>query len=88
MLGVAGRAPVDGEIGGITVPTLVVVGADDRATPPAHAQRIAAGIPGAAMAIVPDCGHSSTLEQPAAITGLLSEFLGATDRARPAGVKP
>ena len=88
VLGVSGRAPVDGEIGGITVPTLVVVGADDKATPIPHAERIASLIPGATLRIIPNCGHSSTLEQPAAISGLLGEFLGATDRMRPAAAKP
>lgn len=88
VLGVADRKPVDGEIGGITLPTLVIVGADDRATPPGHAERIAARIPGATMTIVPDCGHSSTLEQPAAITGLLAGFLSATGQPRPAAVNP
>ncbi len=81
VLGVAGRSAVDAEIGGITAPTLVVVGADDRATPPAHAERIAALIPGARLRVVADCGHSCTLEQPTAISGLLAEFLGAVDQA-------
>lgn len=75
VLGVVGRLPMTGEIAGITVPTLVVVGADDRATPPPHSERVAARIPGAALRVVPDCGHSSTLEQPAVISGLLAEFL-------------
>jgi 3-oxoadipate enol-lactonase len=81
VLGVARRTGVEAEIGRITVPALVVVGADDRATPPAQAERIAALIPGARLRVVADCGHSSTLEQPAAISGLLAEFLGAVDQA-------
>jgi pimeloyl-ACP methyl ester carboxylesterase len=81
VLGVAERAPVAAEIGRITVPTLVVVGADDRATPPEHARRIASHVPGARLRVVPDCGHSSTLEQPDAINALLTEFLGEVDQA-------
>jgi 3-oxoadipate enol-lactonase len=77
--GVAERRPVEREITSITVPTLVVVGADDTATPPAEAEHIAARIPRAQLRIVPDCGHSSVLEQPAAITGLLEEFLATTE---------
>lgn len=80
VLGVAQRASVAAELGGITVPALVAVGADDRATPPAHSRRIAAAIPGARLRVVPDCGHSSTLEQPDAISALLTEFLGEVDR--------
>jgi pimeloyl-ACP methyl ester carboxylesterase len=81
VLGVADRAPVDQEIAAITVPTLVVVGADDNATPPVQSERIAARIPGARLEVVADCGHTSTLEQPAAITALLDKFLTAVDQA-------
>jgi pimeloyl-ACP methyl ester carboxylesterase len=75
VLGVAARLPVDSEIADIKVPTLVVVGADDAATPPYKSQLIAERIPGARLAQIPDCGHSSTLEQPEAVTGLLRDFL-------------
>ena len=81
VLGVAERTAVAAELGGITAPTLVVVGADDRATPPEHSRRIAAGIPGARLRVVPDCGHSSTLEQPGVISDLLAEFLSEVDQA-------
>jgi pimeloyl-ACP methyl ester carboxylesterase len=73
--GVADRLPIEPEIAGITVPTLVVAGADDSATPPAQAEHIAARVPGAELRIVPGCGHSSTLEQAGVITGLLQKFL-------------
>lgn len=75
--GVALRKPVYGELDRINVPTLVIVGADDKPTPPAKAKRIADRVPGARLEIVPDCGHSSTVEQPAAITELLSDFLAS-----------
>jgi len=81
VLAVARRPAVDGELGRVTVPTLVVTGADDRALPPAHAERIAALIPGARLEVVADCGHSSALEQPAVISGLLAEFLDTVERA-------
>lgn len=75
VLAVAGRKPVYSELHRIAVPTLVVVGADDVATKPDKARRIAAGIAGARLEIVPGSGHSSTVEQPAAVTGLLEKFL-------------
>lgn len=59
----------------IRCPTLVVVGADDILTPLERAREIADGIPGARLVIVPDCAHLSTLEQPAALTKLLREWL-------------
>jgi 3-oxoadipate enol-lactonase len=75
VLGVANRLPVENEIAGIQAPTLVIVGADDVATPPVKSQVIAERIPGSRLAQVPDCGHTSTLEQPDAVTGLLRDFL-------------
>jgi len=71
---VAARASVEQEITAITVPTLVVVGADDIPTPPQKAQRIAELIPGAHLVQLPHCGHSSSLEQPEVITQLLCAF--------------
>jgi 3-oxoadipate enol-lactonase len=75
--GVALRKSVYAELDRITVPTLVIVGADDKPTKPAKARRIADRVPAARLEIVADSGHSSTVEQPAAITTLLSGFLAA-----------
>ncbi|MGN2639737.1 alpha/beta fold hydrolase [Nocardia takedensis] len=79
VLGVADRTAVAGEIGAITMPTLVVVGADDVATPPEKSRRIAESVAGSRLHVLPDCGHSSVLEQPAAVTALLNEFLASVD---------
>jgi len=62
---------------GISCPTLVLVGDSDQLTPPDCAEEIAAGIPGARLTVLPDCGHLSTLEQPDRVTQLLVEFLAA-----------
>ncbi|HET9142924.1 3-oxoadipate enol-lactonase [Actinophytocola sp.] len=67
-------------LGAITAPTLVIAGADDPATPPEHARTIAAGIPGAELSIVPDAAHLANVEQPAAVTRLLLDFLGGAQR--------
>jgi pimeloyl-ACP methyl ester carboxylesterase len=75
VLGVANRKPVYDEIDRIAVPTLVMVGADDHATPPDKARRIAERIPGARLEVIPDSGHSSTVEQPRRVNELLREFL-------------
>jgi len=63
-------------LGSIAAPTLVVAGADDQATPPAMIRRIAAAVPRARMAIVPDAAHLANIEQPEAVTRLLLDFLG------------
>ncbi|HEY8582202.1 MAG TPA: 3-oxoadipate enol-lactonase [Capillimicrobium sp.] len=59
----------------ITAPTLVVAGADDPATPPDHAQRIAAAIPGARAHVVDGAAHLANVEQPARVTALLAAHL-------------
>jgi pimeloyl-ACP methyl ester carboxylesterase len=56
-------------------PTLVLVGDGDELTPPALAQEIAAGIPGARLVVIPECGHLSTLERPQAVTEALVEWM-------------
>jgi pimeloyl-ACP methyl ester carboxylesterase len=80
--GVFGRAGVEDELGRIAIPTLVVVGDQDVATPPARAERIHAGIPGARLVVVPGAGHSSPIEQPAAVTAALTRFLDEVARSR------
>jgi len=72
--GVIERRGVMDEITSIRVPTLVVVGDEDVATPPPKARRIHEHIPGSRLARIPKAGHSSALEQPAAVTQVLSDF--------------
>ncbi|MDT4936740.1 MAG: 3-oxoadipate enol-lactonase [Pseudonocardiales bacterium] len=72
---VADRLPVAAEIGSITAPTLVICGADDKPTPVRKAEAITAGIAGARLEIVQGAGHSSTIEQPEVLTGLIQRFL-------------
>jgi pimeloyl-ACP methyl ester carboxylesterase len=61
----------------IRCPTLVLVGDDDQLTPPALAREMAAGIAGARLVVIADCGHLSTLERPQAVTAALVEWLNA-----------
>ena len=75
VLGVATRDGVLSEIPAIKAPTLVVVGADDKATVPDRSRAIVAAVPGAELVIIPECGHSSTIEAPAAVTTLIRDFL-------------
>jgi pimeloyl-ACP methyl ester carboxylesterase len=59
----------------IACPTLVLVGDDDQLTPPALAHEMAAGIAGARLVVVPECGHLSTLERPQAVNEALVEWM-------------
>lgn len=80
ILGVTDRLPVVDELANIEAPTLVAVGADDVATPVAKSEAIASGIAGARLEVIADAGHSSTVEQPEAVTALVREHLGAAGR--------
>lgn len=56
------------------VPTLVIVGEQDERFVP-HADRMAAAIPGAQLAVIPDAGHSPQFENPDEWFEVLSGFL-------------
>ena len=60
----------------VTVPTLIVVGEDDELTPPAESRRLREGIAGARLVTIPEAGHLSSLERPAAFNQALRDFLG------------
>ncbi|HEV7733043.1 MAG TPA: alpha/beta fold hydrolase [Candidatus Binatia bacterium] len=59
---------------GIRVPTLVVAGIDDKVTPPAQSEALAAAIPGARLEVVAKAGHQVPLEQTAQFDALLTAF--------------
>ncbi|MFF4501075.1 4-carboxymuconolactone decarboxylase [Streptomyces sp. NPDC001401] len=59
------------ELGRVGVPTLVLVGSEDKVTGPAAARTLVAGIPDARLAVVPGASHLVPVEQPAAVTDLL-----------------
>lgn len=63
------------ELGAIRNPTLVVVGLRDTATPPALSYELAAGIPGAALAELPHCGHSPHIQDPEGFWQAIKPFL-------------
>jgi pimeloyl-ACP methyl ester carboxylesterase len=59
----------------IRCPTLVLVGDGDVATPPDLSREIAAGVAGAKLVVVPNCGHLSTIERPDAVNAATAEWL-------------
>ncbi len=73
--GVISRQPVYEEIRNIGVPTLILCGDQDVATPRDKAERIHAQIPGSRLVMIPGAGHSSTIEEPAAVNAALIQFL-------------
>ena len=73
-----GRPDSLADLSAVRVPTLVLCGADDAVTPRADHEAIAARVAGARLVVVPQCGHLSTIEQPAAVTDALSTWLAET----------
>lgn len=63
-------------LGSIACPTLVLCGREDILTPLALHEEMAEAIPGAHLVIVDECGHMSTMEQPAAVNAALRAWLG------------
>ncbi len=57
------------------LPTLIACGRDDALTPVDLHEEMAAATPGARLALVEECGHLSTMEQPQAMTALLRQWL-------------
>ena len=64
------------KLGDITVPTLIIGGANDKGAPPEALAAAAAAIPGAKHVIIPAAGHISNLENPADFNVALKDFLG------------
>lgn len=59
----------------IRVPTLVLVGAEDKVTPPALSEELAALIPGARPEVIAAAGHLANAEQPPAFNAAIDRFL-------------
>lgn len=64
----------------IGVPTLVLCGDEDRITPPALSEELAALIPAAQLAIIHGAGHLTNIEQPEAFNATMDRFLAAVEK--------
>ncbi len=85
------QTPVDGIVGAIEammrrpdstptlrsidVPTVVITGERDAIVPVPEARAMAEAIRGSAFEVIPDAGHLSNLERPAAFNTVFGEFL-------------
>jgi 3-oxoadipate enol-lactonase len=59
----------------ITVPALLIVGADDTITPPASAQAMASALPAASLTVIPGAGHTPSVERPIPTAEAILAFL-------------
>lgn len=64
----------------LRLPVQVIWGAEDRLFPLALGQKLAGAIPGAALQVIPACGHVPTVEKPAELARLLTDFFAGTTR--------
>ncbi|MEO6278204.1 alpha/beta hydrolase [Roseateles sp.] len=77
MQALLGRPDAGDVLARVDCPALVLCGQDDQWSPPQRHAAMAALIPAARLVLVPDCGHMSTLEQPAAVNAALADWLDA-----------
>lgn len=78
LLGMAERPDATVELARISLPTLVITGADDVLIPPTESEKLAQAISGSQLNGIPQAGHLVAFEQADEFNHVLSEWL---DRA-------
>jgi 3-oxoadipate enol-lactonase len=63
------------DLAGVRNPTLVVVGDQDRATPPERARELVEGMPDAQLVLLRDCAHAPQLQHPKDFLAAIESFL-------------
>lgn len=62
-------------VGEFNLPVLIITGDDDRIVPTEQSLRLAEEIPGAKLAVIPQCGHVPHEECPEVVMQAITEFL-------------
>lgn len=76
-----GRPEVASLLPSISCPTLVVVGSEDRWSPPEQHAEIAAAIDGAEFVVIPGSGHMLPAEAPEALNAAIAAWLSVPARS-------
>ncbi len=63
----------------LTMPSLVIAGAEDLIAPPTEGQSMSQALPHGQLTIIPDSGHLVSLEQPDLTTQTIIDFLSPTN---------
>jgi 3-oxoadipate enol-lactonase len=63
------------QLSSIAIPTIIAGGVEDTASPMAASRDTHKRIPNSNLVEIPQCGHSSSIEQPQKVTQLLSQLL-------------
>ncbi|WP_457094325.1 alpha/beta fold hydrolase [Microvirga sp. P5_D2] len=72
---IMGRSDSRPLLPGIEIPTLILVGEGDAITPPEVAREMADLVEWSSLTVIPEAGHTSTLEQPEKVTQALRLWL-------------
>lgn len=75
LLALAGRTDTTAALAKMSLPVLILVGEEDKLTPPAVSEKMAREIPDAKMHIIPEAAHLANLENPAMFNQRLGVFL-------------
>lgn len=68
-------ADLTARLSSVRAPTLVLCGAEDRATPVAQVRELAHGVNGAQFKTIADAAHLPCIEQPDATASILAQFI-------------
>lgn len=79
LIALAARMDMTETLTKITAPTLIVVGEEDKVTPPSEAEAMHAALRNSRLVKIGGAGHLSNLENPAGFNRALLDFLSAND---------
>ena len=75
LLGMAERDDSTDYLAQLSVPVLIITGADDTVIPPAESEKMAKAIKGARLEVIPNAGHLVAFEQPQEFNRVLRDWL-------------
>ncbi len=75
LIALAARMDMTDSLSKISVPTLIIVGENDKVTPPSEAELMHSKIRGSRLAVIRDAGHISNLENNQEFNSALQDFL-------------
>lgn len=70
------------ELSSVTIPTLIVWGANDAVVPLHHATNASGRFPNSRLVVIPDCGHVPHVEQPQQFIAAVENFIKENEIAR------
>ena len=70
-----GRDSVLEQLRGNSIPTQIIVGEQDVATPIHKSEQLHAVLANSRLATIPNAGHTAPVEQPVAVTAIIKQFL-------------